>query len=67
MIARRWLRVSEFAAALSIHPRTARKMISRREVPYVKRKGLGVRIDMDAYTAELERFKIPARGPGHAR
>ena len=64
---RRWLRVSEFAAALSIHPRTVRRMIARRQIPFVKRPGVGVRVDWEAYAAELERYKVPAREPGRGQ
>jgi len=62
---RRWLRVSEFAAAFGLHQRTVRKMLSRRQLAYVRRPGLGVRIDLDAYTAELKRYSIPVKGAGH--
>jgi len=42
-------------------------MISRRQVPFVKRPGVGVRVDWEAYAAELERYKVPARELGRGQ
>lgn len=64
---RRWLRVAEAAERLGVHPRTIRKLISRRQIPYFKKAGVGIRIDWETYEAELERYKIPARGSGHGQ
>lgn len=61
---RRWLRVDEVAQALGCHPVTVRKLISRRAIPFVKRKGVGIRIDWKRLEQELERGEV---GPNHGR
>jgi len=64
---RRWLRISEFSRLYGLHERTTRRLISRRQLSFVRRPGLGVRIDAEAYEVELERYKIPAKGSGHGQ
>ena len=60
---RRWLRVAEVAERLGCHPVTVRKLISRRQIPFVKRPGVGVRVDWLTLEAELERETLrPLRG-----
>ena len=61
---RRWLRVDEVAQALGCHPVTVRKLISRRAIPFVKKKGVGIRIDWRQLERELERGEV---GPNHGR
>lgn len=55
---RRWLRVAEVAELLGCHPVTVRKMIGRREIPFVKRKGVGIRCDWREFEQQLERDSI---------
>lgn len=55
---RRWLRVKEFAELVGCHPVTVRKLIRRRAVPFVKRKGIGVRVDFKKFEEEMERTEI---------
>ena len=63
---KRWLRVAEVAELLAVHPITIRKMIARRELPFVKRRGVGVRIDWPRYQRDLERAEVipQKRAPG---
>ena len=55
---RRWLKVSEVATALGVHPVTIRKLISRRSIPFVKKPGVGVRIDWPKLERQLERAEV---------
>lgn len=61
---RRWLRVDEVAQALGLHPVTVRKLIAKRAIPFVKRKGVGIRIDWKRLEQELERGEVE---PNHGR
>ena len=53
-----WLKVGEVAERLAVHPVTIRKMLARREIPFIKRPGIGVRIDWKRYQEELERSEV---------
>jgi len=55
---RRWLRVSETAELLGVHPVTIRKIIARRSIPFVKKPGVGVRIDWPRLERQLERAEV---------
>jgi excisionase family DNA binding protein len=46
------LTVKETAAYLNVHEMTVRKMMSKREIPFIKKKGIGIRIrieDLDTW------------------
>ncbi len=46
------LTVNEAADYLSCHQMTVRKMISKRQIPYLKKAGIGIRLrkeDLDAW------------------
>ena len=55
---RRWLRVNEFAELIGCHPVTVRKLIRRRAVPFVKRSGIGIRVDFKKFEDEMERTEV---------
>ena len=58
MPTRRWLRVAEVAELMKIHPTTVRKMLMRRELAFVKKRGFGVLIDWPKVERQLERSEI---------
>jgi len=64
MTPRRWLRVDEVAQALGCHPVTVRKLIAKRVIPFIKAKGLGVRVDWLKLEKQLERGEVEPRQSG---
>ena len=66
---KRWFRVVEAADYLSLNPKTLYAILSRGELPHVKRRGVGIRIDrlkLDEFLLEGEipsvREQIKGRG-----
>jgi len=57
-IERRWLKVKEVAEYLSVHEKSLYRAFRRREVPYTKAPGIGVRIDKLGLDTMLERMGI---------
>jgi excisionase family DNA binding protein len=62
MLERRWLRVVEVAERLGCHPVTIRKAIARGQLPYVRKGGIGIRIDWPAFEKMLETEEVIPRG-----
>jgi len=58
-IERRWLKVKEAAEYLGVHEKSLYRACHRREVPFSKARGVGVRIDKRELDALLERRGIP--------
>ena len=58
MIEKRWLKVKEAAEYLGVHEGSLYRSCVRREVPFTKAPGIGVRIDKLALDAMLERRGI---------
>lgn len=54
-VERRWLKVSEAAEYIGLHPKSLYRSCSRRKIPYSKVPGIGVRIDKRELDALLER------------
>ncbi|MFC2142057.1 helix-turn-helix domain-containing protein [Acidobacteriota bacterium] len=53
------LTVSDAAAFLNCHEMTVRKLMSSKEIPYIKKKGLGIRFrktDLNRWLEEDLRF-----------
>jgi len=59
---RRWLTVFETAEALRVHPVTIRKALSRGQIPFAKKPGIGIRIDWPRLERELERLEVGQKG-----
>jgi excisionase family DNA binding protein len=57
-IERRWLKIKEAAEYLAVHKKSLYRACRRREVPYTKASGIGVRIDKLELDALLERMGI---------
>lgn len=57
-IERRWLKVKEAAEYLAVHEKSLYRACRRREVPFSKAPGIGVRIDKRELDALLERRGI---------
>jgi excisionase family DNA binding protein len=57
-IERRWLKIKEAAEYLGIHEKSLYRACRRREVPFSKSRGVGVRIDKRELDAMLERRGI---------
>ena len=55
---RRWFKVAEIAAYLSLSPKTVYDLCSRGLLPFVKFKGIGLRIDKPKLDAMLEAEEI---------
>ena len=54
---RRWLKVAEASYYLGINKKTLYSILSRGELPYVKRRGIGIRLDktkLDDFLLECE-------------
>ena len=58
-IERRWLKIREAAEYLGVHEKSLYRACRRREVPFSKAPGIGVRIDKRELDALLERREIP--------
>ena len=51
-IIRKLFTVQDAATYLSCHPMTIRKMMAKRQIPYIKKKGIGIRLrkgDLDRW------------------
>jgi len=57
-IERRWLKIKEAAEYLAVHEKSLYRACRRREVPFTKSPGVGVRIDKRELDAMLERRGI---------
>jgi excisionase family DNA binding protein len=57
-IERRWLKIREAAEYLAVHEKSLYRACRRREVPFTKAPGVGVRIDKRELDAMLERRGI---------
>jgi len=57
-IERRWLKIKEAAEYLAVHEKSLYRSCRRREVPFSKAPGIGVRIDKREIDALLERLGI---------
>lgn len=57
-IERRWLKVKEAAEYLAVHEKSLYRACRRREVPFTKAPGVGVRIDKRELDTMLERLGI---------
>jgi excisionase family DNA binding protein len=55
---RRWLKISEAAEYLSMHPKSLYRACSQRKVPHCKAAGLGIRIDRIKLDAMLETLAV---------
>jgi len=63
---KRWLKISEAAAYLGIHPQTCYDLCARGELPSI-RVGRSVRVDQRALDANLERQEQARRAKGGGR
>jgi len=57
-IERRWLKVKEASEYLGVHEKSLYRACRRREVPFSKAPGIGVRIDKRELDTMLERRGI---------
>jgi len=57
-IERRWLKIREAAEYLGVHEKSLYRACRRREVPFSKAPGVGLRIDKRELDALLERREI---------
>lgn len=55
---RRWYTAAEIAAYLSLSPKTVYDLCSRGILPFVKKKGIGVRIDKRRLDKMMEAEEI---------
>ena len=63
-IERRWLRVSEAAEYLGLHPKSIYRACHQQKIPFSKARGIGVRIDKLKLDSLLERQGIKPRDFG---
>ena len=54
--------VQEAASYLNCHPITLRKLISERQVPFIKKKGLGIRLRESDLDKWLDSNSYPPEG-----
>lgn len=64
--AKRWLKAAEAGEYLGIHPRSVYRACYKRELPYSKAPGIGVRIDKLALDAMLEQRGVNPREFGES-
>ena len=55
---RRWLKVTEAAHYLSIHPKSLYALLSKGEIAYSRRAGIGIRISRTTLDAFLEEAEV---------
>ncbi len=58
VLEKRWLKIKEAAEYLGVHKKSLYLACRRREVPFTKSPGIGVRIDKKALDELLERRGI---------
>jgi excisionase family DNA binding protein len=70
---RRWIKISEAAAMISIHPKSLYALIAKGEIPHSRRSGVGIRIHIDALDAYLREGEVKSveeqlkRDAGHGK
>ena len=55
---RRWLKVTEGAHYLSIHPKSLYALLSKGEIAHSRRAGIGIRISRTTLDAFLEEAEV---------
>lgn len=57
---KRWLPVKSAAAYISINYKTLYDLIGKGEIPHVRRKGIGIRVDKKKLDEMMEASEIPS-------
>jgi len=55
---RRWLKIAEVAPQLGVSKWSLYRLAAKRQIPIARIDGLGLRVDMRALTAQLERATV---------
>lgn len=56
------MNVDEAARLLHVHPISLRRLVSRKEIPFIKRKGIGVKFDPDRLESWVREGEVEPGG-----